>query len=210
MFSDADLPEPLIIQDIENPAILTEINKSDGIFFNSRYTSVRIIRKYVYNLLLEARKSLPKGYNFIIYEAYRPMDAQIKLWDSVVLQKQKEFPEMDITSEEFISICNIYAANPYRQGSGHQSGASIDISLVDDNGTEYDMGGEVRGFNSTAEFDCPCISEQARQNRTILKSTLTKVGFINYPAEWWHYSFGDRLWAKLTGSKLAIFSKLDI
>jgi D-alanyl-D-alanine dipeptidase len=35
------------------------------------------------------------------------------------------------------------------------------------------------------------------------------AGFINYPAEYWHYSFGERVWAKLTGSNTAIFSKIE-
>ena len=51
MFSDANLPEPLVIQEIEEPVQLVEIDAADGIFFNSRYTSVKIIRAYIYNLL---------------------------------------------------------------------------------------------------------------------------------------------------------------
>ena len=210
MFSDADLPEPLVIKEIENPVNLVEINDKDGILFNPTYTSVRTIRKYIYDLLVKAAKELPKGYQFVVYEAYRPMSAQIKLWDGVVAQKKKEYPEMDPDSEEFIALCDIFAANPYRQGSGHQSGAAVDISLVDAEGKEVDMGGFVRKFDDSAEFGCPDISETAQKNRLLLKETLSKVGMVNYPAEWWHYSFGDRLWAKLTGSTLAIFKKLDI
>lgn len=209
MFSDANLPEPLIIQEIENPVRLVEINEGDHIFFNPRYTSVRTIRAYIYDLLKEARRHLPAGCHFVIYEAYRPMSAQVELWNGVVAKLSKQHPLLDVNSEEFIAMCDVFAANPYRQGSGHQSGAAVDISLVDDNGAEYDMGGEVRGFDNTADFDCPEISVQARKNREILREALSKVGMVNYPSEWWHYSFGDRLWARLTGSKLAIFGKLN-
>lgn len=96
-------------------------------------------------------------------------------------------------------------------GQRHQSGAAVDISLVDQcPAVEYDMGGEVRGFGENADFDYPGISAEARKNRNILRAALEKVGMVNYPAEWWHYSFGDRLWARLTGSKLAVFAKLDL
>ena len=209
MFSDADLPEPKLIREIENPARLVEIKAEDGIFFNPRYTDIRLIRAYTYELLKQAAQALPQGLRFVVYEAYRPMAAQIKLWDSVVAAKHKEYPHLPVDSEEFIAICDIFAANPYRQGSGHQSGAAVDISLADVNGNELDMGGVVRGFDETADFDCPLISVAARKNREILKNTLAAVGMLNYPSEWWHYSFGDRLWARLTGSKLAIFGKLD-
>ncbi len=209
MFSDANLPEPLLIQEIENPVRLVEIDVADNIFFNSSYTSIKTIRAYIYSLLKRARVHLPPNYNFVIYEAYRPMAAQLELWDKVVATQARLHPQMDTASEEFIAICDRYAANPHLQGSGHQSGAAIDVSLVNDAGIEYDMGGAVRGFDDTAEFDCPHISEAAKQNRNILRDALTKVGLINYPSEWWHYSFGDRLWAKLSGNKLAIFAKLD-
>ncbi len=210
MFSDANLPEPLIISEIEQPVRLTKINPADGIKFNPRYTQVTTIRAYTYGLLLAAQKYLPANCHFVVYEAYRPMSAQIKLWDGVVAKLSQEYPELDPNSEEFIAKCDVFAANPYRQGSGHQSGAAVDISLIDDAGIEYDMGGRVRGFDDTADFDCPHISVQARQNRELLRDVLSKVGMVNYPSEWWHYSFGDRLWARLTGSKLAIFAKLDI
>lgn len=209
MFSDANLPEPLIIQEIEKSVCLVKIKEEDKIFFNPRYTEINLIRAYIYDLLKQARKYLPENYNFVVYEAYRPMEAQIKLWESVVAEKKKEFPQLDENSEEFIALCDVFAANPYRQGSGHQSGAAVDISLIDDDGAEYDMGGKVRGFDPSADFDCPEISAQAYKNRCILRDALSKVGLVNYPAEWWHYSFGDRLWARLTGSKLAIFGKLN-
>ncbi len=210
MFSDAALPEPKVILEVEKPAAMVEINEKDGIFFNPCYTDIKLIRAYTYELLKKAAELLPKGYHFVVYEAYRPMSSQIKLWNAVVEKKQKEYPDLAVDSEEFIAICDVFAANPYRQGSGHQSGAAVDISLLDDKGQELDMGGKVRGFDETADFDCPSISLQARCNREILRKALSEVGFVNYPAEWWHYSFGDRLWARLTGSKLAVFGKLDI
>ena len=210
MFSDALLPEPELIQEIEDKPQMVEVSRNDGIFFNDYYTNVKLIRKYIYEMLLKAKKYLPEGYNFIVYEAYRPLASQVSLWNEIVAKESHKNPDMDINSEEFIILCDKFVANPYRQGSGHQSGAAIDVSLIDDEGNEYDMGGKVRGFENTAEFNCGDISAEAKKNRAILNNALSKVGFINYPSEWWHYSFGDRLWAKLTGSKIAIFGKLDL
>ena len=45
MFSDANLPEPLVIREIENPVNLVEIGEKDNIGFNPRYTSVRLLGK---------------------------------------------------------------------------------------------------------------------------------------------------------------------
>ena len=208
MFSDANLPEPEYILEIENSPHLIQINEKDGLFFCDKFTNDRRIRFYIYQMLLNAQKELPENYFFKIYEAYRPLESQKKLWDEVVQEQMKLYPDLEVNSEEFIAHCDVFCANPYRQGSGHQSGAAIDVSLCDKNGNEYDMGGVVRGFSESADFEFD-VSMEARKNRNILKNTLEKVGFVNYPAEWWHYSFGDRLWAKLTGSKIAIFGRLD-
>ena len=208
MFSDANLPEPEYILEVETPPHLVQINEKDGFFFCEQFTKERRIRFYIYQMLLNAKKELPENYFFKIYEAYRPLEDQKKLWEEVVQKQKKIYPNLAVDSEEFIVHCDVFCANPYRQGSGHQSGAAIDVSLCDKNGKEYDMGGVVRGFSETADFDFN-VSFEARKNRNILKNALEKAGFINYPAEWWHYSFGDRLWAKLTGSKIAIFGRLD-
>jgi len=184
--------------------------KEDNIFFNDRLCAERRVRTYVYNMLLEARNYLPKNYNFVVYEAYRPLARQVELWERRKKKMLEEKPDENPDSEEFIAKCNVFIANPYRQGSGHQSGAAIDVSLVDDSGVEYDMGGVIGGFNPETATDSPNISETARKNRDILRYALEKTGFVNYPPEWWHFSFGDRLWARLTGSKIAIFAKLEI
>lgn len=209
MFSDKNLKEPLFITEIEKEVSLIEVNEKDDIFFDETFTKEKRIRAYIYHMILNAKQFLPENYYFKIYEAYRPLSAQKKLWEEVVKKTKKEYPQMDENSEEFIALCDTYCANPYRQGSGHQSGAAIDITLCDKQGVDYDMGSKVREFNEKSDFDYP-VSDEAKKNRFILKEALEKSGFINYPSEWWHYSFGDRLWAKLTGSTKAIFGKLDV
>lgn len=209
MFSDANLPEPNWICEIENPPLLTTIDEKDGLFFCHMYTKERRIRYYIYEMLLRAKQYLPAGYYFKIYEAYRPLAYQIQLWEKVIAEQKKLNPHLNPESEEFIALCDVYCANPYRQGSGHQSGAAIDVTLCDQAGIEYDMGGAIRGFTQTADFDYP-VSLEARHHRLILREALQKAGFVNYPSEWWHYSFGDRLWARLTKSAIAFFAPIDI
>lgn len=209
MFSDKNLPEPLFITEIEKEVSLSLINEKDGLFFDNSFTSEKRIRTYVYQMLLTAKTFLPDGYFFKIYEAYRPLETQKKLWETVVAQQKVLHPNMDENSKEFIELCDTYCANPYKQGSGHQSGAAIDVSLCNKLGKDYFMGSMVREFSEKSDFDY-MVPPEAKKNRLLLKEALEKAGFINYPSEWWHYSFGDRLWAKLTGSKIAIFGNLDV
>jgi zinc D-Ala-D-Ala dipeptidase len=45
--------------------------------------------------------------------------------------------------------------------------------------------------------------DEALHNRRILYWTMTEVGFANNPNEWWHFSWGDQMWAKIVGSASA-------
>ena len=50
----------------------------------------------------------------------------------------------------------------------------------------------------------PNISRAARANRDILTGAMSAAGLVNYPTEWWHWSFGDHYWALTTGHPSAI------
>lgn len=209
MYDDRNRIEPLLIKEIEHPVRFIEIQGKDGIAFNPKFTRERRIRLYTYELLKCAKNLLPNHLHFVVYEAFRPRAFQIQLWNSIVEQMKKENPQMDATSEDFLAMCDVYAANPYRQGSGHQSGGAVDITLADKSGGELDMGSLVRDFSKNASSENKELPEHVLENRRILNTVMSSVGFVNYPPEWWHYSFGDRLWAALTGSKLAFFGSVD-
>ena len=36
-----------------------------------------------------------------------------------------------------------------------------------------------------------------------------ECGTMNYPTEWWHWSYGDRYWALLTGAPAALYGPVD-
>ena len=57
-------------------------------------------------------------------------------------------------------------------------------------------------------FDAPNISPDARRSRTVLARALIAAGLVNYPTEWWHWSYGDRYWAWASGRTHAIFGPM--
>ena len=52
------------------------------------------------------------------------------------------------------------------------------------------------------------ISKEAQNNRKLLLTILEQQGFINYPNEWWHFSYGDRYWAYYQSDKQAIYGSI--
>jgi D-alanyl-D-alanine dipeptidase len=74
-------------------------------------------------------------------------------------------------------------------------GTSFD-AFSDATWTDYFEPG--RGHD-TATGDTANIT--ARKNRRMLYNVMTAAGFTNLPSEWWHYDYGDNMWAQLTGGK---------
>lgn len=127
------------------------------------------LREEVALALVEAQKDFEKmGYKIKIYDCYRPLSIQKKMW--------KILPGTN------------YVANPAK-GSKHNKGVAVDLTLIDKNGKELDMGTEFDFFGKKAHHSYTALKKQVLENRKILRETLAKHGFKHIYSEWWHYEF---------------------
>ena len=162
---------------------------------SSRSDYFSYARETIAEMLINATDHLPNGYNFYIKEAYRSLQQQKISFESVLKYYSEKYSELN--EEELYKETCKYVAPPIC--APHPTGAAIDITFIDDNNNEFDLGTE---FNSTPKetdnatfFNAVNISKEAIINREILKKALEIVGFVNYPPEWWHWSYGDNYWA---------------
>jgi D-alanyl-D-alanine dipeptidase len=91
--------------------------------------------------------------------------------------------------------------------AAHVTGAAVDLTLVDSRGVELDMGTSIdadRASADTGAADADLL-EPVRARRALLARVLTDAGLVNYPSEWWHWSYGDRYWALVTGADAALY-----
>ena len=78
---------------------------------------------------------------------------------------------------------------PPKKGSMHNKGLAVDLTIVDEDGKELDMGTTFDFFGKKAHHDHTDLPEEVLKNRTLLKETLAKYGFRHIRTEWWHYSY---------------------
>lgn len=119
--------------------------------------------------LASAQESLETaGYSLLIWDAFRPVSAQFKLWE----------------------ICPdpAYVANPEKGYSSHSRGSTVDITLVTLDGDPVEMPTDFDDFTAMADRDYSDVSEEAAANAGLLEEAMTVAGFKPYSAEWWHYS----------------------
>jgi len=123
--------------------------------------------KTVKALIKANSKFMKLGYKIKIYDCYRPLDVQKKMWT-------------------IVSDPN-YVANPSK-GSIHNRGGALDITLVDYNGKELDMGTPFDFFGPEASHDYYNFSKEIIENRALFKKIMISSKFESFDSEWWHYN----------------------
>ena len=95
----------------------------------------------------------------------------------------------------------------------HVAGAAVDLTLVDVCGDELDLGTPIDATPEQSDGRCYFaalgIGADARAHRELLARVLGDAGLVNYPTEWWHWSYGDRYWALATGAPAALYGPVE-
>ncbi|MBK9321503.1 MAG: M15 family metallopeptidase [Bdellovibrionaceae bacterium] len=159
--------------------------------------------------LVQAQNLLPKGYRLLIKECHRPMLVQKEFWDSYFSYLKSKFPTW--SDQEIYDECS--KLNAPLEVAPHTTGGAVDLTLSDESGNALDLGtkfnaGPLETENATFTI-ATNISDEARKNRQILMSVMSKAGFVNYPTEWWHWSYGDKYWAFQTRHPYAIYDSIN-
>lgn len=126
-----------------------------------RYGTVKKLRKVQDSL---------KGYGMSlkIWDGFRPVSAQFVLWDTVPIAK--------------------YVANPNTGFSQHSRGNTVDLTLVNEDGSEVIMPTGFDDFSKKADRDYSDCSGEEVENALLLERLMVENGFKPYSGEWWHYT----------------------
>lgn len=94
---------------------------------------------------------------------------------------------------------NIYVSNPKKRPGMHNYGAAVDITIADSSGEMVDMGCDFDHFGQEAHINNEKqlvaegkISQQAYENRRLLRRLMKEVGMIPLWSEWWHFNLMSR------------------
>ncbi len=122
----------------------------------------------VKKLMAVSQELARQGLYIKIWDAFRPVSAQFKLWEI--------YPDPT------------YVANPNVGYSSHSRGNTIDLTLVDENGLELEMPTGFDDFSPRADRNYGDCTPEAAANAKLLQDTMERHGFTGYFGEWWHFS----------------------
>lgn len=184
----------VVITDNSEP--LTDIPFSLKLTFQSNEFLDPRLRSTVTNMLSSASELLPDGYRLCVLTAYRDIGMQQKLWDmkSQIVKKKFWFLPQYFRDK----ITRKYCALPTGNGP-HQSGGAVDVTIMDPQGELLDMGTSFPAYGEICHTAYQNLTDSQKSNRLMLYETMIHAGFTNYPLEWWHYCYGERMWAAYNG-----------
>ena len=169
-------------------------NLSDDFIYDIKYaTADNFLKQAVYDCpecylkkttalaLIKANEVFKeKGYKILIYDCYRPLDVQKKMWA--------------------IMPGTNYVANP-KKGSKHNRGAAVDLTLIDKNGQIVDMGTPFDFFGKEAHHTYQNLPKDILANRKLLRETLNAANFRHISSEWWHYEYRPDMYKPVSNFK---------
>jgi D-alanyl-D-alanine dipeptidase len=198
-----DDPKVLAIPIVDNGDPLCDLRVRGTVKVDEHQTAPLIQLPYlafcrlgVAERLEKAQGLLPDGIRLLIKECYRPLAIQKRAFENYLHRLTIQFPEWS-AEQLHDEACQFIA--PPEGVPPHSTGGAVDLTLIDRAGRELDMGTiydaiPVETDHATSTLS-PRISAPARANRDCLIEVMSAAGFVNYPTEWWHWSYGDRYWA---------------
>ncbi|WP_320676657.1 M15 family metallopeptidase [Prochlorococcus sp. MIT 1300] len=188
------------------------------------------LRKDVVRRLLAAQDELQRidpETSLVIFDGWRPINVQAFMVEHAINQEceSRGIAPLDPTKrferkKAIESVKRFWAAPSFDPMTPppHSTGGAVDITISDVNGRPLDMGSEIDQIGAISEPDYfsdlrqKIVTNKTRlfnYRRRILAIAMSKVGFLQHPNEWWHFSYGDQMWAFICNEREAIYGALS-
>lgn len=161
----------LVSLDVVQPPVLPEIRYATRHNFTGEavYSIPRLwLHKDAACALSRVQHELQKsGLGLKVYDAYRPLSVQQKMWDLIRDER--------------------YVSNPAKNKGRHTRGTAVDVTLIDKKGRELPMPSDYDDFTERANRKYQGATSEEKHNRQLLEDVMVRHGFLPFPDEWWHF-----------------------
>ncbi|MEI7631962.1 MAG: M15 family metallopeptidase [bacterium] len=145
--------------------------------------------------------AVSKNMSLDVVYGHRSLKVQTELFEKYKKEYSKQYSGVELLEAVQRSI-----AVP--EVAGHPTGAAVDIRILN-RGVPIDMGTDIWEFIPDSYTFSPFISKEAWNNRRLLRDLMKHDGFAPYDGEWWHFSYGDKEWAKYYNKPRALYKQVE-
>ncbi len=144
------------------------------------------LRSGVITRLMAAEALLPSGFTIVVLDGWRCLQEQ---------QRVLKYYGSQASELGFVAPVDPAGARP-----PHTTGGAVDLTLCWQ-GMALGLGTDYDAFVEAARLEMfeDGSDELLRRLRRLLANVLDACGMICYKSEWWHWSYGDDVWAAANG-----------
>lgn len=168
-----------------------------------------LVRESVADMLVMVVDRLRPSHTLRVFDGYRPVMVQQKLWEEYRILIESENPDftntdVDFFTSMFVDKPSVNTNDPFL----HNTGGAVDLTICYRDGSPIEFGCDFDNHTQKAysyyfepAYEHGEYNSVAQYNRRLLYNAMTSVGFTNLPTEWWHFDYGNKNWAYYTGKK---------
>ncbi|MEU4546435.1 M15 family metallopeptidase [Nonomuraea dietziae] len=174
-------------------------------------TGTMYVRRTVADMLVGIQRDLAP-LTFRIWDGYRPRSVQSNIYLGYLADLRAAHPEKE--EAELRKEAEIFVTEPGdpRRVPPHATGGAVDLTLLDREGHELDMGTAFDHFgpeSAALYFEERPGNPVVKENRRRLRDAMIGAGFRCDADEWWHFDFGNQIWAAHYKEPQAFYGEID-
>jgi D-alanyl-D-alanine dipeptidase len=199
-------PEVTSIPVVESGAPL--VDTAGVVPFTGETSGARWLRQPVLDRLADAAAALPRDLVLALHEGWRPPELQRFYFERYRDRLAVERP--GLPAPEVRRLASRFISPP--EVAPHTAGAAVDVLLLTPEGVVLDVGCPLDASPEESGGRCytghPDVTGEALRLRREMARAMGGAGLVNYPTEWWHWSWGDRYWAHASGASYAVLGPI--
>lgn len=183
----------------------------DATYFKQGLTTdCRILmRKSVVQKLIAIELKLI-DYKFLIWDGYRSRETQSAIYNRYWTELHTQHPDWN-NDRLAVEVGTFVTKSSEKRIPPHTTGGAVDLTLLTKAGRQLDMGTKFDYFGPEAAalyFEENRTNPVVQHNRKILREAMQAEGFRIEPEEWWHFDYGNQLWATTMHKPYALYGEI--
>lgn len=217
-YQSSDQPDPLVKVESTDKILVEPYWTTPGDFEGDMYADYIsehpeydgvYVRSELLKRLKKAADNLGSNLRLVVRAGHRPKGVQKRLLIECAEDYKKENP--GITNQEAIEHARIFVNDPETTLPPHVCGAAVDVELINTSTNKLlDFGIKINEDDDKSFLYADGLTAEQQANRALLVDAMLDAGFASCKPEWWHFSYGDQVWAWFYGYENSLYSPLDI
>lgn len=167
------------------------------------------VRSKLASRLQTAANALDEKYRLVIRAGHRPVEVQRK----ILIDCANDYKEVNpgTSDEDALEHARTYVNDPDLTLPPHVCGAAVDVDVLDSTTEQLlDFGSKLNDDNEKSFLYYPNLTQKQKSNRLMLVTAMLDARLASCKPEWWHFSYGDQVWAWFYGEENSLYTPVDL